>query len=273
MFFYVSKIFWTLAKPLNFIWLLILLGLVYQCIKNKQWPNKMLSFGMLLFLFLGVTPVGYNMLVFLETRYERPSVMPTKVDGIIVLGGGINAEMSHMTDMLVANADVTRVSEFVGLGKKYPTAKMVYSGGSGRIFHQDKGESAIAAQFLQLSAIDEGRIIYERKSRNTHENVKNSKEIVKPQEGEVWMMVTSMFHTPRSVGIFDKQGWEVVPYPSSPKTTGQYTVMPSFDVNLNFKLLSIAVREYIGCIVYYFSGKSTFLFGRSALKSHESTQT
>lgn len=270
MFFLASKIFWILAAPLNFLWILILIGLVYGIIKHHQ-INKILFVALWAFIILGALPVGYNLVVLIERQYQRPVTMPDNVDGIMVLGGGFNAELSHMTGMMVANNDINRVVDFVDLAQKYPEAKLVYSGGSGRIFHQGKGESPIAAAYLRLSALDEGRVVYEEASRNTYENIVNTKKMVAPQKGEVWIVVTSKFHIPRTMGIFKKQEWDVTPYPSSPITTGEYRILPvGFNVSANFKLLDTGLREVFGCVIYYIFGKSAFVLPLSPLKSEES---
>ena len=53
----------------------------------------------------------------------------------------------------------------------------------------------------------------ERRSRNTLENAEFSKALVAPKPGERWLLVTSAFHMPRSVGLFRKAGFAVEPYP------------------------------------------------------------
>ena len=53
----------------------------------------------------------------------------------------------------------------------------------------------------------------ERNSRNTLENAEFSKAMAAPKAGERWLLVTSAFHMPRSVGLFRKAGFDVEPYP------------------------------------------------------------
>lgn len=268
MFFLLSKLFWVIISPLNFVWIVIFIGFVYGLVTKRQQINTLLMAGVFLFLTLGILPVGYNLMVFLERQYDRPARLPDKVDGIIVLGGGFNAELAHQTGMMVANGEINRVIDFVALGQKYPKAKLVYSGGTGKVFYQELGESPIAKEFLKLTAIDEGRVIYEEKSRNTYENIMNSKEVVKPMAGEVWVVVTAFSHMPRAMGIMKKLDWPAIAYPSSPKTLRQYRWLPAgLDVSNNFYLLGNAIKEGIGSVVYYFSGKSAFLLPLSSLDS------
>ena len=53
----------------------------------------------------------------------------------------------------------------------------------------------------------------ERQSRNTYENAVFSKAMIAPKPGERWLLVTSAYHMPRSVGLFRKAGFPVEPYP------------------------------------------------------------
>ena len=61
--------------------------------------------------------------------------------------------------------------------------------------------------------IAKSRLMMERRSRNTQENAEFSKALAAPKPGERWLLVTSAFHMPRSVGLFRKAGFAVEPYP------------------------------------------------------------
>ena len=65
----------------------------------------------------------------------------------------------------------------------------------------------------------------ERRSRNTQENAEFSKALVKPKQGERWLLVTSAFHMPRSVGLFRKAGFAVEPYPVDWRVGGRDDLM------------------------------------------------
>ena len=112
------------------------------------------------------------------------------------------------------------------------------------------------ARFFTALGIDPGRIIEEGASRNTEENAQLTKELLNPQPGETWLLVTSAFHMPRSVGLFRKAGFEVVPWPTDYFTTGQ----DSFGIRLdqpaeNFSVATRAMREWVGLLAYWATGK------------------
>jgi uncharacterized SAM-binding protein YcdF (DUF218 family) len=105
--------------------------------------------------------------------------------------------------------------------------------------------------------IDRSRLIIERTSRNTLENAEFSKALADPKPGERWLLVTSAFHMPRAVGLFRKAGFPVEPYPVDWRTGGTSSLL-SFDTTATDGLsrTDIAVREWIGLIVYRLTGKT-----------------
>jgi uncharacterized SAM-binding protein YcdF (DUF218 family) len=98
-------------------------------------------------------------------------------------------------------------------------------------------------------------LITERLSRNTLENAEFSKAIANPRAGERWLLVTSAYHMPRSVGLFRKAGFAVEPYPVDWRVgeTGLFTFSPLADGGL--ERTDIGVREWIGLAAYWATGK------------------
>ncbi len=266
MFFVLSKIFWTLAQPLNALCLLGAVGLLVRPYRKRA-GQAMMTAALALILFFGGLPIGPLLVTWLERQYPPPASIPEPVHGVIVLGGAFESHLSSATGQIVANDQVDRMLCFVDLARKYPGAKLVFSGGAGDILNPDALESDDARKFLQLAKLDRP-VIYEEKSRNTYENVLYSKEIVKPEAGENWVMTTSAYHMPRSVGIFEKAGWHVVPYQCDPKTDGTYNLfhrMPN--IVGNFHLLNLAFKELLGSFVYYVTGKTAFILPPSRVPS------
>ena len=99
------------------------------------------------------------------------------------------------------------------LARRFPNARVVFSGGSANLISNDAREADFAGAIFESLGVDKSRLIMERESRNTQENAEFSKALVKPKEGERWVLVTSAFHMPRSVGLFRKAGFAVEPYP------------------------------------------------------------
>lgn len=217
----------------------------------------MLLSGAALFILLGVFPVGYNMLVLLEREHPRPLVMPEAVDGIIVLGGAFDSRLSEIHEFPILNGtNAARILTFLELAKRYPAATLVFSGGSGDITAPDAREADQAEILLQKFGIEKSRILMERDSRNTDENVRYSKQMLQPEKNAQWLVVTSASHMPRTMAIFRRYDWAVQPYPTAYRTDLEYRFRPFLmDVLKNFEVLNIVLHEYIGMIVYRFTGR------------------
>lgn len=267
MFFELSKLFWMLAMPVNALILLMLVGLGVSYWRPRLGQRIFLS-GAGLLLILAIVPVGPAMLWGLEHTTHRPSPMPKSIDGVIVLGGMFDEFQRGERGVLNANDNIDRMFCFYDLAKKYPKAKLVFSGGSGDILHPEAKESSSAELYLQSLKINPKRIMFERDSRNTYENAVLSKDKVKPKDGDLWILITSAYHMPRSMAVFEKAGWDVMPYPCDERTGPSFwSIFYEFNALWNLQMLSLATREWIGLIVYRLSGKSAFIFVSSSLPS------
>jgi uncharacterized SAM-binding protein YcdF (DUF218 family) len=148
------------------------------------------------------------------------------------------------------------MTEFVALARRYPDAKLVFSAGSASVFPDQPPETDGAKLLFGELGIDPSRVIFEDRSRNTYENAVFSKALATPKPGEIWLLVTSASHMPRSVGVFRAAGWTVVPWPVAYKTGGPYTVR----FGGHFLHLDLALHEWIGLAAYRVLGRTNALF-------------
>ena len=119
---------------------------------------------------------------------------------------------SRRLDQINLNGSIERLTESIQLLKKYPTAKIIFSGGSGSLQNPDLTHAYVAKKFYIQQQIDVNKIIFESKSRNTFENIFYSKEIANPQPNENWILVTTAFHMTRALNVAEKLNWEFIPY-------------------------------------------------------------
>ncbi len=255
--------------PLNALCFLALIGFGLR-FWRKSCGERLLGIALAGILFFGIIPVGPAMLSWLEHYYSVPQKLPERVNGIIVLGGMFDGHLSKERGQIAANDNIERMICFTDLAKKYPGARKVFSGGSGDINYPDDKESAVAEAYLKEYNLDNDSVFYDMDSRNTYENAVFSKELVNPAAGQNWILITSAFHMPRSVGIFEKQDWKVIPYPCDFKTDGTWDFLwTAPNITWNFAALNIVVKELIGSVVYYFTGKSAFILPPSPLPSKD----
>ncbi|MDB5491420.1 MAG: putative rane protein [Micavibrio sp.] len=256
MFFILSKIIWFLLAPLNLLTILTVTGLFFLRFKKIRAATALFVTAMTLFLLIGVFPTGQNAVHYLESRYSKPTLMPPHIDGILILGGAVESDASELSGMPEFNDAVDRVNAAIILSRKYPAARIVFSGGSGKLIRSERIDSIDMKMFLKDIAFDASKVIYEDRSRTTSENLINSKEMLKPKPHETWILVTSAWHTPRAMGVAQKLGWGLIPYPVDYRASGRYLwVTQKFDVLDNIYMAHLALREISGIAAYRINGK------------------
>lgn len=261
MAFLFSKLFWLVLNPANLLGLLVVVATLAALL---GWRRMSTGILVLLVLFCGaltLTPLPDAALSALENRFPRPDLTKfQKVDGIIILGGGVDTQRSRIFDTLSLTDAAERLLALVELERRYPEAKFVVSGGSAEFDQEGAAREAdlIRDKFLPLVKIDPARVIFERNSRNTDENVRYSRALAAPQSGETWLLVTSAFHMPRAVGIFRQQNWPVIPYPVDYGSIPQQRI--TYDLLAGMQNFYWASHEWIGLFYYWTMGRTHQLF-------------
>lgn len=220
----------------------------------------MVGFVALTGLILAVFPVGKWMYGVLEDRFPPYRSLQAQVDGIIVAGGIVDPVLTVDRGQVSIGGGAERLFAMAALAKKYPQAKLIFTGGSGTLLHQDKKEAHFVGPLLDQLGIAPGRVIFEDQSRNTAENVTFSLPLAKPKAGETWLLVTSAFHMPRAVGAFRKAGWDVTPYPVDYRTRGETEPPLQFNFAHGMGSLGGALHEYVGLLIYRLVGNTDELF-------------
>ena len=125
----------------------------------------------------------------------------------------------------------------------------------------DAREADYAAAVFESLGISRERLTMERRSRNTQENAEFSKLIAAPKSGERWLLVTSAYHMPRSVGLFRKAGFAVEPYPVDWRVGKAADLLTFSAVAVDgLERTDIAMREWIGLAAYHLAGKTDAWF-------------
>jgi uncharacterized SAM-binding protein YcdF (DUF218 family) len=255
--FVLSKIFWRLVEPDLLLLAVVALGLTIGA--TTRWARagmRIAVTGTSLLLAIAFLPTDAWLMGPLENRFPPVRDMPAHVDGIIALGGAIDPERTEAHGIPSLNDEAERVTTFVTLARRYPTAKLVFTSGSAFVFADHPKEADAAKRLFADLGMDTTKIIFERESRNTYENAIFSKPLADPKPGETWILVTSAWHMPRAVGIFRRAGWSVLPWPVAYKSGGAY------DPNLadNLADLERAAHEWLGLVAYCLLGRTDALF-------------
>jgi uncharacterized SAM-binding protein YcdF (DUF218 family) len=267
MFFVLSKTLGVMLLPTNFLIVVGVAGALLLASRFAALGRKLLVVSAVLLAICGFSPLGNILLYPLEQRFPPWDAAQGPPDGIIVLGGPIDADLSVAHDTPVIRSAPDRMIAAAALAHQYPNARIVFSGGSANLIANDAREADFAGEIFEGLGIDKSRLTMERRSRNTYENAEFSKTVAAPKPGERWLLVTSAFHTPRSIGLFRKAGFAVAPYPVDWRV-GSRADLLSFTNFAGDGLgrTDTAVREWLGLLAYYLTGKTSELFPRPALK-------
>lgn len=264
MFFYLSKILWAIVAPANLLLLILLAGVVLLFTRFVRTGRAFVVASLAGFFIFGVLPVGTLMLRILEDRFPPPpDDIPTPA-GIIVLGGGVNELITRFRGPVELSSAGDRMTEGAMLARRFPQAKLVFTGGSAALLGSPYREAHVARQLFVGLGLPAEQLVFEDKSRNTFENAAFTRDLLKPEPDQTWLLVTSASHMPRAVGIFRKAGFNVTPYPVDYETLGvpgEFFVMSS-DVLESLRRSDRAVREFVGLVAYWHTGKTDALFPR-----------
>jgi uncharacterized SAM-binding protein YcdF (DUF218 family) len=262
MFFALSKIIGFFVVPSNFIALLGVAGLGLLVARRRRIGLGLLIASIVLLVVAGFSPLGNALLLALTERFP-PWQQGTggDPDGIIVLGGAIDSESSAARHSIELDASAERVLAMLRLARRYPSARIVYSGGSGNLLLASVSEAPFAGQLLDEFAVARDRIILEPHSRSTAENASFVRAMLTPKPNERWLLVTSAFHMPRAIGAFRRVGFNVEAYPVDWRTRGWTDISLPFDqLSSGLARTDVAIHEWGGLVVYWLAGKSSELF-------------
>ena len=261
MFFVLSKTVGFFALPSNFVATLAVLGVVLMFTRFRRAGRFFATVGIMLLLLAGLSPLGNILLYPLEERFPLWDGARGAPAGIVVLGGAISPDVSaaHGTPALTEAAE--RLTVIAELAQKYPTARIIYSGGNARLLLVEGNEAEYALKLFESFGIARERLTPEDKSRNTVQNALFSKALAEPKPGERWLLVTSAYHMPRAVGIFRRAGFTVEAYPVDWRTRGRVDLLMPFDsLTGGLRRTDTAAREWFGLVAYWVTGQSSALF-------------
>lgn len=260
IFFWASKLTWLIISPENLFFFLLLISWILLRRGAYIWARRILGFMLIVLMVVALFPIGEWLLYPLEMRFPANPKLPERIDGIIVLSGAENAFLSSLWDQEELDGSAERDIAFLELARKYPNARLVFTGGSGSMLHQDYKAADVAKKLFDKLGLDLSRVTFERNSRNTFENAVLSKELVRPGPGQKWVLITTAWHMPRAVGIFCKAGWPVVPYPVDHITMPGKLLRIEFSPFGHLGSLATGLKEWVGLTGYYLSRKTTALF-------------
>jgi uncharacterized SAM-binding protein YcdF (DUF218 family) len=260
MFFVLSKTAGFFALPSNLLISVGIVGLVLLCTRLTRLASWLVVTSLVLIAIVGLSPFGYALLLPLEQRFPPWDASRGPPDGIVVLGGAIWPDVSAARGVVKLDDAAERITATVELSRRYPNARIIYSGGSAALMFDQIPEAPFGINEFEALGIAPDRITAEEQSRNTVENAVFSRLIANPKPGERWLLVTSAYHMPRAMAVFRAAGFPVEAYPVDWHTRGSVDLLRlSGSLTEGLARTDTAVHEWIGLVAYRLTGRTNEL--------------
>ena len=257
MFFYASKIAWYTAQPSNLIILAFAIGFLLVWRGRGRWGMRLIGGAAAVYAIGGLTPLPNALILPLEESYAHGATRNMEApQGIIVLGGVVDTVVATTRGEVSLTESAERLTEAVALARRYPNARIVFSGGDGALVYKTIPESEAARRFFQDMGVDTSRVTLEDRSRTTYENALYTKQMLAPQPGQRWLLITSASHMPRAQRCFHAVGFETAPWPVDYRTRGPedlFRFPPR--ASEGWRRIDLAAKEWIGLFAYRVSGR------------------
>ena len=240
-------------------WLVLALVVLTVALLRQRYRTALWITGVTLLsvVVLSVFPLADPLLARVEQTYSANSA-PESVDGIIVLGGGGDLNVSRRWGRPELSEGGDRYVATLALARKYPEAVIVFTGGSGALrdaLSTAKSESDLAREFFAAHGILEPRLLIEGQSRNTAENAQLSHDIAQPKIDTHWVLITSAFYMLRAMRSFEMAGWpNLTAYPVDYRTAA-FADHIGWNFGRNLRNLNIVIRELVGQLAYRIAAK------------------
>ena len=173
MFFVLSKILGFLAIPSNFLAIAGLFGVCLLLTRWRRLAHALLIGSVVMLAVLGLSPLSNVLLLSLSERFPEWESGRGDPDGVIVLGGVIDPDVSAARGTIELDSSAERAVALLTLARRFPNARVVFSGGSGSLLQNPVPEAPFAKKLLAEFGMTGERFIFEDTSRTTYENAIN----------------------------------------------------------------------------------------------------
>ena len=265
MFVFLSKFLPLWFYPLGLIWLILI---AYLVLTRKQTQSRnfrwLISLVVVLIFLLGNRWVPAMLARSLEWRYFPPHTIPE--DSVVVLLGGGTESLQYPRQITEVNGAGDRVLYTARLYKQGRVKTILLSGGT---IAWSGGRSTTPAQdmadILELVGVPSDVLVLQDQSQNTAEDASYSAQILNDMGVKKIVLVTSASHMMRSVALFEKEGFAVIPAPADYSITEEnwyslwHPTIQDLIVGLvpnagNLSDINSLLKEYLGFEIYRLRG-------------------
>ncbi len=211
--------------------------------------RRALLAGISMSAVIGWLPLPDALLRHMENQYPIPQGSLQPYVGVVVLGGAIGIPYGEQdVRRYTLGTGAQRMTAPVALLRQYPHLLLLFSGGQSDVIAREISVADAAREFYASMGVSPDRLLYERAARNTYENAVLSARVPGVDKTQPWLLVTSAWHMPRSMALFQREGWNVTPYPVD-YLTGSYTPWSNLSIAEGAQRWEMLLHEVVGLAV------------------------
>ncbi|MCQ8895682.1 YdcF family protein [Limnobacter humi] len=236
------------ASPLG-LWVILTLVAFTLCVRRPNTRMVLCVWAQLQLLAFSTPRVADHLFSQLEqeaAQLQAGKPLHGPVKAIVVLGGGVDGAYAGLREQGDLNNSGDRVLEGARLYRNGVSARVVVSGGK---FGGDpnKGTEAAAMQsILQDLGVPPHNVLMDEQSRTTLENARYTRDLLGPGQHSI-ALVTSAYHLPRAVRLFEQAGFDVYPVRCDirvvPEQTQFWEELPRYE---SLERSTLAIKEWLG---------------------------
>lgn len=235
--------------------LLVLFGVLFSSLRQRRagrWLERV-AFAMTgLLLVLSMPVVGYLSQGSLEWSYPPSSEVPSAADAIVVLSG--NVQIDGMADAHLQLGDETlfRCWHAFQLYQRSGGCRIIVAGGRVPGTPANETLAEIMRDFFVSVGVPAAEVTLEEQSTTTHENARNTSNLISSLGCERIFLVTSAIHMRRAESCFARQNVNVIPCPCNHNALRldplPFSIIPSVS---GIRLVQSAAHEWLGLLWYW----------------------
>ncbi len=241
-----------LLPPSGFI-LLLAIGLFFWLIRLRKTAAFCIVLASVLLYFASTPFIARKLMDPLQYQYEVLKEVPEGIQAIVVLSGGRIPIAREYTNLDTVNAaSLERLRYASRLSKIYQLPVMLVGGS----VNQEHDSEAELMQHVLKTDFGVQATWLEEESKNTFENAKLAKKILKENSISKFLLITHAYHMPRAMWSFEEVGLEPHAAPTVFMKRGAtipelYDYTPSANA---LKRTRISVREHLAKFWYKYIG-------------------
>ena len=241
-----------LLPPSGFI-LLLAIGLFFWLIRLRKSAAFFILLATVLLYFASTPYVSFKLMDSLQYQYKVLKEIPEDIQAIVVLSAGRIPIAREYTNLDTVNAASLERLRYASRLSKVHQLPVMAVGGS---VNEERQSEALLMKNVLATDFGVETSWIEEESKNTFENAKFAKKILKENSISKFLLVTHAYHMPKAMWCFEDVGLEPIAAPTVIYKRG--LTVPEFKAYIPnasaLRRTRQAVREHLGKLWYKYIG-------------------